>query len=297
MMSIIGFIFIYLIQNAHCEDTSTSVLGSYQAVDDLEPIDTQLRDITTELYSFLDSVGVYCDRSDAFEIVYAEAQVVAGTNYKVTLNIGTHRGVIIQYFIALPTDNETSNPQDLQLLDDGLIVGEFKDMDEDGLDPVRLDVETLRPEIISKMKYYGAQIHEKATIDVMSAQKMVGYQPGIEYWVTMNVGGYTNVVILYLVDDPWPWPVDGEDLTPQQFKLTSFNPNERSVQSANGMKDDEHNDVVIVVVCIALGLCVLLCAAAVWVYWRKSQMKASKNLYTKLSSNGVVKQTKLDVNL
>merc|ERR1712045_114339 len=52
-------------------------------------------------------------------VVSAQSQVVAGTNYRVTLNVGSRQNVIIQYFVALPYANPDQLPSNIQLVDAG----------------------------------------------------------------------------------------------------------------------------------------------------------------------------------
>merc|ERR1712207_8196 len=48
--------------------------------------------------------GLSIGDSDTISVVSAQSQVVEGTNYRVTLNVGNYKNVVIQHFVGLNAD-------------------------------------------------------------------------------------------------------------------------------------------------------------------------------------------------
>eukprot|EP00488_Nonionellina_sp_1-RS-2012_P000442 TRINITY_DN111_c0_g1_i2.p1 TRINITY_DN111_c0_g1~~TRINITY_DN111_c0_g1_i2.p1 ORF type:complete len:218 (-),score=71.86 TRINITY_DN111_c0_g1_i2:82-735(-) len=132
-------------------------MGSYERVDDLEQVESDVARIYDDIHGLLNNEGLSVSDDDSMMVVSAQSQVVAGTNYRVTLNIGSHTGVIIQYFVDLPVNDEEQMPHNLKLIDSGTdgndvlygdnLAGGYEDVDD--LESIKADVARIEEDIIS----------------------------------------------------------------------------------------------------------------------------------------------------
>ena len=101
--------------------TKRTNVGSYTdvSVSDLDVVKTTVSSIDSDIRSLLNLNELTIADSDTISVVSAESQVVAGTNYRVTIAFGMHENVIIQYFIDLPVNDADHTPSNLQLVDLG----------------------------------------------------------------------------------------------------------------------------------------------------------------------------------
>merc|ERR1719229_1280603 len=175
-------------------------MGSYSDVSDLTVVQQLVDSVDTDIKTLITSQGVSVGDADTITVTSAQSQVVAGTNYIVTMNVGLHEDVIVSFFVDLPVNDAAQTPQNLQLVDLGNggvdNVGSYQAVND--LDTVRSDVQSMDTEIRQLLQ--SADIlgeGENAAIIVTSAQSQV--VAGMNYKVSLIVGRYTDVIISYYV--------------------------------------------------------------------------------------------------
>merc|ERR1712039_30721 len=94
-------------------------MGCYTDYDDLDSVQETVDGISSEIFSLFLAKSVSIEFDAAITVVSAQMQAVAGSNYRVTLNIGSRSNVVIQYYVALPYANPNQVPSHLQLLNEG----------------------------------------------------------------------------------------------------------------------------------------------------------------------------------
>merc|ERR1712241_3396 len=108
-------------KNLHLIDTGAARanVGSYNDISDLSAVKTTVSSMKSDIRTLLTSEGLSVGDDDEISVVSAESQVVAGTNYRITLDVGLNENVIIQYFVDLPVDDAEQAPSNLKLIDLG----------------------------------------------------------------------------------------------------------------------------------------------------------------------------------
>merc|ERR1711933_52282 len=238
-------------------------------------------------------------------VVSAQSQVVAGTNYRVTLNIGLHENVVIGYFIGLPANDAEQKPTNLQVIDLGiggvdsptstasednsLTVGSYEDVTD--LSEVKSTVFGIDANIRSLLSDEGLSIGDSDTISVVSAQSQV--VEGTNYRVTLNVGNYRNVVIQYFVGLNADVPSDYKviDLGSTTTSTTLQTSETTAVVKAVG-EDSEtsgmSNTVMFIIIAAVIAMAVFVGVAVIAMCLRRRKVKTPQGngLYAELSKNG-----------
>lgn len=227
------------------ERAVTSSVGSYSEISDLSAVKTTISTIESDIRSLLVSEGLTVGDSDTISVVSAQSQVVAGTNYMVTLNVGLMEGVIVEYFVGLPVNDPQQTPSNLQLIDLGIggvdNLGSYQAVSD--LDAVDEQVQGIKNEIIALLQDGNLSVDDDADIVVLSAEYQV--VAGTNYKITMNVGYYSNVIISYFVALSAQTPTDlklidnGEMLTGYSFGSYSDISDLSAVESQITNMDDE----------------------------------------------------------
>jgi len=95
-------------------------VGCYTDYDDLDSVQETVDGISDKIFALFKARSkIPVENGARLVVVSAQSQVVAGTNFRVTLNTGSQQNVIIQYFIALPSANSDQVPSNIQLIDEG----------------------------------------------------------------------------------------------------------------------------------------------------------------------------------
>jgi len=218
--------------------------------------------------------------NEQINVISAESQIVAGTNYKVTIDVANYKNVVIQYFIALPVNDASQTPQDLKVIDFGAMqTGSYQMVDSQQLVEVKNDINSVQDQIRSLLKSEGIDINDDAKIDVISAQSQV--VAGTNYRVTLKVGDRQNVVIGYYV----ALPVDDKRQSPSNVKLESYTSlsveNNASETTDGGLPS--YAWIMIAVFCALLVIAGIVCLT---VHRKGNKNKAKNPLYTELSKGG-----------
>eukprot|EP01084_Bolivina_argentea_P116379 206794_1 len=206
----------------------SAVLGGYKEVSDLDAIRHDVANIADTIRSLLGSEGLAVSASDAVRVVSAQAQVVAGMNYRVTLCVGSHEDVIVQYFVALPVNDATQTPQQLEVIDLGCVAPDDDTGDDlagsyhavDDLSEVKGDVLRIKDDIVALLRASGLRVGADDSVAVVSAESQV--VAGMNYRVKLNIGSHLDVVVSYFVDL--------SDEMPQDLKL---------IDSGHGLMGDD----------------------------------------------------------
>merc|ERR1719273_2362097 len=100
-----------------------SSVGSYAEMSDLSSVKTAVSSIESDIRSLLVTEGLTVDDDAKIVVVSAESQVVAGTNYRVTIDVGSLlEDVVISYFVDLPVNDAKQTPTNLKLIDLGTTI-------------------------------------------------------------------------------------------------------------------------------------------------------------------------------
>merc|ERR1712241_1059163 len=196
-------------------DTNTDVLmGGYESVSDLEAVKDTVSEIEGDIIALLQQNNLDVDDDAIVMVTSAQSQVVAGTNYAVTLAIGHYADVIIGYFVPLPSSDASQTPTNLHLIDSGYsrMVGSYTEVSD--LSSVKTAVSSIESDIRSLLVTEGLTVEDDDEIDVVSAESQV--VAGTIYRVTIDVGSLLeDVVISYFID----LPVNDAEQTPTNLKL------------------------------------------------------------------------------
>jgi len=99
-----------------CELPIKPCLGCFTDYDDLDSVQETVDGISDKIFAvFKARSKIPVENGARLTVVSAQSQVVAGTNFRVTLNVGSQLNVIIQYFVGL----KENVPSDIQLIDEG----------------------------------------------------------------------------------------------------------------------------------------------------------------------------------
>merc|ERR1712039_605300 len=122
------------------------MMGGYSTVDDLDGVKETVGGMNDDILNALD-VADLCGYEDvSIDVVSAEQQVVAGMNYKVTINVKCvcpmkmetkyeAQNVIISYYVPLPDENGNQVATNVQLEDEGEVIAmELESEDDDDED-------------------------------------------------------------------------------------------------------------------------------------------------------------------
>jgi len=103
-----------------CELPIKPCLGCFTDYDDLDSVQETVDGISDKIFALFKARSkIPVENGARLTVVSAQSQVVAGTNFRVTLNVGSQENVIIQYFVALPYANPDQVPSNIQLIDEG----------------------------------------------------------------------------------------------------------------------------------------------------------------------------------
>merc|ERR1712244_21466 len=91
-------------------------MGCYTDYDDLDSVQETWDGISDKIFALFKARSkIPVENGARLTVVSARSQLVAGTNFRVTLNVGSQENVIIQYFIGL----KENVPTNIQLIDEG----------------------------------------------------------------------------------------------------------------------------------------------------------------------------------
>merc|ERR1712244_159579 len=91
-------------------------MGCYTDYDDLDFVQETVDGSSDKIFALFKARSkIPVENGARLTVVSAQSQVVAGTNFRVTLNVGSQLNVIIQYFVGL----KENVPSDIQLIDEG----------------------------------------------------------------------------------------------------------------------------------------------------------------------------------
>merc|ERR1712176_387435 len=273
-------------------------MGSYVAVSDLDAVKAKVEDMKTDIIALLQQNDLDIDDDAIVLVRSATSQVVAGTNYRVTLAIGQYESVIVGYFVPLPSDDSKQTPTNLHLISFQLreSVGSYTEMSD--LATVKTTISGMESDIRKLLSTEGLFVEDDDEIDVVSAESQV--VAGTNYYVTIDVGSLLeDVVIAYFVN----LPVNDETQTPSNLRLidlgttitlvdTTSESESDSGESSETLQDqqsDEKNMTVTVqwiiiasllafvalIVCIAMSLCLR----------KNNKTQQGNELYASLNSN------------
>merc|ERR1711978_658659 len=99
---------------------ATNMTGSYQTITDSDALVTVKADVASihsEIIALLQQNQLEIENGAVIHVTAAQSQVVAGTNYKVTMDVGSYGDVVIGYFVALPVNGVTQTPSNVHLID------------------------------------------------------------------------------------------------------------------------------------------------------------------------------------
>ena len=166
------------------EGTSTSqaprpMAGGFSDYSDLASVQATVDTINADIISLLTSEDLTVENDAEISVVSAQSQVVAGTNYRVTLNVGSRQNVVIQYFVALPYANPDQLPSNIQLIDAGSSstsssigsVGSYSEVSD--LDTVQSLVDSVDVDIKQLLTSQGVAVGDSDSITVTSAESQV----------------------------------------------------------------------------------------------------------------------------
>merc|ERR1719471_363567 len=189
-------------------------MGGYQSVSDLDAVKDTVSEIESDIIALLQQNNLDVDDDAIVMVISAQSQVVAGTNYAVTLAIGHYADVIVGYFVPLPSSDASQTPTNLHLIDTGYsrMVGSYTEVSD--LSSVKTAVSSIESDIRKLLSTEGLFVEDDDEIDVVSAESQV--VAGTNYYVTIDVGSLLeDVVIAYFVD----LPVNDETQTPSNLRL------------------------------------------------------------------------------
>merc|ERR1712241_1082615 len=204
-----------VIMHLQLDDADTDVLmGGFESVSDLNTVKDTVSEIESDIIALLQQNNLDVDDDAIVMVTSAQSQVVAGTNYAVTLSIGHYADVIIGYFVPLPSSDASQTPTNLHLTDSGYsrMVGSYTEVSD--LSSVKTAVSGIESDIRSLLVTEGLTVEDDDEIDVVSAESQV--VAGTIYRVTIDVGSLLeDVVISYFID----LPVNDAEQTPTNLKL------------------------------------------------------------------------------
>merc|ERR1712241_465800 len=196
-------------------DTNTDVLmGGYESVSDLDAVKDTVSKIEGDIIALLQQNNLDVDDDAIVMVTSAKSQVVAGTNYAVTMAIGHYADVIVGYFVPLPSSDASQTPTNLHLIDSGYsrMVGSYTEVSD--LSSIKTAVSSVESDIRSLLVTEGLTVEDDDEIDVVSAESQV--VAGTNYRVTIDVGSLLeDVIISYFID----LPVNDAEQTPTNLKL------------------------------------------------------------------------------
>lgn len=94
-----------------------AIVDGYLDLYDRETVQKLVRSIDTDIKSLMREEGFSVGDADAIIVTRAQSQVVAGTNYIFTMNVGSFEDISVAFFVALPANDPSQSPQDLTLVD------------------------------------------------------------------------------------------------------------------------------------------------------------------------------------
>merc|ERR1719461_961620 len=102
-----------------CQVPIKPCLGCFTDYDDLDSVQETVDGISDKIFAVLKARSkIPVENGARLTVVSAQSQVVAGTNFRVTLNVGSQENVIIQYFIGLKENVPDQVPSNIQLIDE-----------------------------------------------------------------------------------------------------------------------------------------------------------------------------------
>ena len=93
--------------------------GGFSNYDDLQSVQSTVDCNKANFLDFLKSQNIVVDQNAKMEVISAQSALAAGTWFKIRMNVGAFKNVIIKYFIALPYANPDQIPSDFELIDRG----------------------------------------------------------------------------------------------------------------------------------------------------------------------------------
>merc|ERR1712048_1117619 len=217
-------------------DDTDATMGGYQSVSDLDAVKDTVSEIESDIIALLQQNNLDVDDDAIVIVTSAHSQVVAGTNYAVTLAIGHYADVIIGYFVPLPSTDASQTPTNLHLIDSGYsrMVGSYSEVSD--LSSVKTAVSSIESDIRSLLVTEGLAVDDDE-IDVVSAESQV--VAGTNYRVTIDVGSMLeDVVISYFID----LPVNDAEQTPTNLKLIDLGTSITLVDTPSEMETTASSD-------------------------------------------------------
>merc|ERR1712048_8699 len=218
-------------------DDTDATMGGYQSVSDLDAVKDTVSEIESDIIALLQQNNLDVDDDAIVMVTSARSQVVAGTNYAVTLAIGHYADVIIGYFVPLPSSDARQTPTNLHLIDSGYsrMVGSYTEVSD--LSSVKTAVSSIESDIRSLLVTEGLTVEDDDEIDVVSAESQV--VAGTNYRVTIDVGSLLeDVVISYFID----LLVNDAEQTPTNLKLIDLGTSITLVDTPSEMETTASSD-------------------------------------------------------
>jgi len=285
-----------VLKSTGSSSSTSNMMGSYQSVSDLDTVKTKVANIKSEIISLLNNNQLDVSSGANIEVTSALSQVVSGTNYKVTLNIGSLTNVIIGYYIDLPVNDADQTPKNLHLIAAGtqmVTVGSYADVSD--LSTVKTQVSSVESDILSLLSSQGLSYEDDDEISVVSAQSQV--VAGTNYRVTMDIGENKNVIVQYFVD----LPVNDSEQTPSNMKVIDLGQTLTLVDTPSTMEttvsleaqaakpDNEVSETAQwIIVGAVIGFIVFLsCAFVVLVLKRRNTKPRGNELYASLNNDAI----------
>merc|ERR1712241_1504451 len=297
------------------DDTDTDVLmGGYESVSDLDVVKDTVSEIESDIIALLQQNNLDVDDDAIVMVTSAQSQVVAGTNYAVTLAIGHYADVIVGYFVPLPSSDSSQTPTNLHLIDSGYsrMVGSYTEVSD--LSSVKTAVSSIESDIRSLLVTEGLTVEDDDEIDVVSAESQV--VAGTNYRVTIDVGSLLeDVVISYFIDllvndaEQTPSNLKLIDLgtsitlvdTPSEMETTASSDSDSSDSSDASLQDTEQSvtntirtirteDWIIVGIVMA-SVAACLCIICLAMKKRQNKRTTGNELYASLHDDNAIDET------
>jgi len=270
-------------------------------------------EIESDIIALLQQNNLDVDDDAILMVTSAQSQVVAGTNYAVTIAIGHYADVIVGYFVPLPSSDAGQTPTNLHLIDTGYskMVGSYTGVSD--LSSVKTTVSSIESDIRSLLVKEGLTVEDDDEIDVVSAESQV--VAGTNYRVTIDVGSLLeDVVISYFIDLPVN---DAEQLptylklidlgtsitlvdTPSEMKTTASSDSDSSDSSDASLQDEQSvtntirtirtEDWIIVGIVLA-SVAACLCIICLAMKKRQEKRTAGNELYASLHDDNAIDET------
>ena len=97
---------------SNCNGTT---VGGWSTVQNISTVQSYVNEICTEIIDLLNDNGYNVNEGCYVHAIFAESQVVAGTNYKVNIRV-CKKYADIEFFVPLPVNGQAQSPTDLSLV-------------------------------------------------------------------------------------------------------------------------------------------------------------------------------------